>query len=311
VLIRAAVEANIIDKLYTLAIDEMFSASLQMQTIRFHANASSVYQVVNLRNNTMYTVMANSSAASPVGVCSMMACGNSSCPGQMRGLNNMLATPVSETYLGPGFKVRYMDCHRWGRAFSTASGDNYTAYYHFQQGNWTMKKETFVSLPKRILVNGSVAGRAFSHSYEIVDMVPQVSNADVFDPCKVIFMGALGLPSGTPMVGCGCEATAPATPAVLPTTEMTMSKQNAALIGLLVPLLTLGLGVIAGKYFERRDTAGLESMRARRGGEAAASGARGRAWGAGRGGAAGGRAPASHVAMAWGRSTNWGAREHS
>jgi hypothetical protein len=153
-----------------MSIDEYFSASQQMQTIRSHDNSSHTVQILDMQNNTMYRVVQNTSGERPVGICTVTHCGNTTCPGQVRGLATVYLPSAQQIYDGPGHKVRNIMCYRWSRNFSNHAS-NFSAFYHFQQDNWKSTTETYSTLLKRIMVNGTTAaGRAFSNSYEIVDV---------------------------------------------------------------------------------------------------------------------------------------------
>ena len=96
--------------------------------------------------------------------------------------------------------VRGIDCERWSRNFSIPFGPSDVSrgvvYYYFPISSWSNRGETFHRLIKRVeLVGERVNGtstRPYSHSYEFVNLVPAITNRDVFNPCYVLQMGGLG-----------------------------------------------------------------------------------------------------------------------
>jgi len=258
------IEANFLSSSSTLIVDEFHSTTLHRQTLRMHNNFTSMIQLWDMQNQTMYTVTSDASEQVQAGHCTQVACPGGVCPGQVQGLGMLfpyISSLSGQQYAGNSFKVRGITCMRWamnhtdGRPGVLFNSSNYTVQYNYQD-NWGSSFLPFQRMLKRILVNGTtLSGRTFANTYEVVDMVPFVNSPEIlFDPCLVAYTGPLGMPPGSLMYGCGCEAQRP--PAVTPaghTTTLSLSPLSATAIGVLVPLFTLGLGVLAGKWFERRD----------------------------------------------------------
>jgi hypothetical protein len=119
--------------------------------------------------------------------------------------------------------------------------------------SWKNRGEQYHRLLKRIEVFGTSAGRggsySYSHSYELVNFVPAVINPDVFDPCRVLNMGPLGVQYNVTITGCGCDALATAVP---PSPSPSSSGGNAGLAGrIIIPLLTLVVGAGGGLFVGR------------------------------------------------------------
>jgi hypothetical protein len=105
------------------------------------------------------------------------------------------------TFDGVGVtNVRGIVTERWSRNFSFAFGPDTSAgiaSYYFPVSSWSNRGESFHRLIKRVEVNGTHTAAngsawAFFHTYEFVNLVPAITNADVFNPCLVLQAGGLG-----------------------------------------------------------------------------------------------------------------------
>ena len=129
------------------------------------------------------------------------------------------------------------------------------AFYYFPLSSWSNRGEAFHRLLKRVEVNGTHfsangAQRAFSHSYEFVNMVPAITNADVFNPCYVLQSGGLGVSRAYSVTGCGCDKKPSTAPP--PAKGSACSAGSLAALGILLPLFTLGIGAAVGVCVARK-----------------------------------------------------------
>ena len=251
---------------YSLLLKEYASAALGRRTLISHSNTTAQAQVQDVKNNVTYTLIQNTTY--PNGLCTASTCVPSprqNCSGGLQGLESFYSLGAGNPISFDGknvLNVRGISCERWSRAISMTPPSGRgppqpmtaIAYFYFPVSSWSNRGESFHRLLKRIAVNGtSRRSGNFSHSYEFVDMVPAVSNADVFDPCLVLHSGPMGVPLTSAVTGCGCEsrfpqvcaAPAPATPApALPS-----SSSNGGLIAAVVilPLIALASGYCLGR----------------------------------------------------------------
>ena len=255
------IEANFgLTKQYTLVRQQYQSAAWNKVTAVEHSNMMRVAVVQDFNTNMTYTVQQNTTY--PNGVCVPTSCRNtplSQCGTTVPDLNVFFNLGDGQPISFEGVNlanVRGISCERWTRNFSFTSpmgSSNGTARYYVPVSSWKNRGEQYHRLLKRIEVFGTSAGRGgsygYSHSYEFVNFVPAVINPDVFDPCRVLNMGPLGVQYNVTITGCGCDALATAVP---PSPSPSSSGGNAGLAGrIIIPLLTLVVGAGGGLFVGR------------------------------------------------------------
>ena len=196
-------------------------------------------------------------AAYPNGVCEMTRV-NFAADIRLRTSAEFLEVDMADASLrfdGVNVKnVRGINCERWSRNFTIPFGPSAVAqglvFYYFPISSWSHRGESFHRLVKRVEVAGTYTNatgvRPFSHSYEFVNLVPAVTNRDIFNPCYVLQMGGLGTSRATTVTGCGCDANKPAA------APAGSSGGKMIALGLLLPLFTLALGAGVGLCIGRR-----------------------------------------------------------
>jgi hypothetical protein len=254
------IEANFgLSKGYTLVRKQYQSAAENKITAVQHSNMLRLVVIQDFNSNTTYTIQQNSSF--PQGICEMTACRNtplSQCGTVVPDLSALFNVGDGQPIVFEGVNlanVRGITCERWTRnyTFSSPQGSSSgTARYYVPVSSWHNRGEQYHRLLKRIEIFGTSRGggasNQYSHSYEFVDFVPQVINTDVFDPCRVLKMGPLGVLNNATVTGCGCDAPAPV-PAAPASTGGSGSGSLAARI--IIPLLTLVVGAGGGVFVGR------------------------------------------------------------
>jgi hypothetical protein len=153
--------------------------------------------------------MLKQNATYPNGVCEVSRAGrgpmdSGAADGKLKTSAEFLETDLADPTLrfdGVNVKnVRGINCERWSRNFTIPFGQGDmsqgTVYYSFPVSSWSNRGESFHRLIKRVEVVGTRVNatgmRPYSHSYEFVNLIPAVTNRDVFNPCYVLQMGGLG-----------------------------------------------------------------------------------------------------------------------
>jgi hypothetical protein len=195
------------------------------------------------------------------------------------------------SYLGDSWKARGILCNAWRRPVAMGNATS-QAYYYFSRSDWVAHNEQYRNMLKRIIVNGSSTGgnvSNVSNVYEFIDLVPSIKNDAVFDPCQVLYMSSLGLKPSSTVFGCGCDLQQPPLPPAPPPSPLSppssphagplqaslappssggsapaLGTLPTALISVLVPFFTLSLGVLAGKWYERKEWLGRSNVADRR-----------------------------------------------
>ena len=224
----------------------------------------SVVQVQDRSKNITYNLKQN--ATFPNGVCEILTPGGGAndggtVDGKLRTSAEFLAFDLADPTLrfdGVNVKnVRGINCERWSRNFTIPFGPSDVSrgvvYYYFPISSWSNRGESFHRLVKRVELMGehiNASGtRPYSHSYEFVNLVPAITNRDVFNPCYVLQMGGLGTSRAVAVSGCGCDAKKPA---AAPASGSACSSGKMVALGLLLPLFTLGIGAAVGLCVGRR-----------------------------------------------------------
>ena len=254
------IEANFgLSKAYTLVRQQYQSAAVNKITAVQHSSMLRLVVIQDFNTNTTYTIQQNSTY--PQGVCEMTSCRNtplSQCGTTVPDLNVLFNLGDGQPIVFEGVNlanVRGITCERWTRnyTFNSPQGSSSgTAHYYVPVSSWHNRGENYHRLLKRIEISGTTQGGGasyqYSHSYEFVDFVPDVINTDVFDPCRVLKMGPLGVLNNATVTGCGCDTPAPV-PAAPASTVGSGSGSLAARI--IIPLLTLVVGAGGGVFVGR------------------------------------------------------------
>jgi hypothetical protein len=201
----ATIECNFAEKGYTMVRQEFYSTALNKIAIVQHSNLARSVQVQDLSKNVTYSLSQN--ASFPNGLCVAQPIRPSPLVGTQGGKLQSTADflqfdPTQAiTFDGVGVtNVRGIVTERWSRNFSFAFGPDTSAgiaSYYFPVSSWSNRGESFHRLIKRVEVNGTHTAAngsawAFFHTYEFVNLVPAITNADVFNPCLVLQAGGLG-----------------------------------------------------------------------------------------------------------------------
>lgn len=253
------IEANFgLSKAYTMVRQQYQSAAANKITAVQHSSMQRLVVIQDFNTNSTFTIQQNSSY--PQGICEMTSCRGtplSQCGTTVPDLSVLFKLGDGQPIAFEGVNlanVRGITCERWTRNYSfsspvgTSSG---TARYYVPVSSWHNRGEAYHRLLKRIEIFGSSAGPGggmgspYSHSYEFVDFVPDVINTDVFDPCRVLKMGPLGVLNNGTVTGCGCDTPAPA---AQPASSGGSSGLAARII---IPLLTLVVGAGGGLFVGR------------------------------------------------------------
>lgn len=256
----ATVEANFgLSKAYTLVHTEYRSKARNAVTIVSHTHLQRQVQIHDYTANVTVTLIENNTY--PHGFCTKG-------PIEVRGLglvaNGSLPSIASYLQFGDAFPVTFdgvnkmgvrgIDCESWSRPNFKMGPITGNLKYYFPVTEWKNAHESYHRLLKRIELNGfnplghdhSPDPHNFSHTYDFINMAPAVSNEDVFNPCLVLQMGPLGSPRALGSVtGCGCDTST--TAASVDTSSMYTYSDMVAL-GVILPLLTLALGIVMGLY---------------------------------------------------------------
>jgi len=244
------IEANFgLSKAYTMVRQEYKSREENKITVVEHSNMLRTVTIQDYTKNVTYKLLQN--ATYPNGVCEATACRNtplSQCNGQVQDTAALFTLGDGQPIFFDGVNlknVRGISCERWSRNFTITTpfgNDTGVASYYFPISSWKNRGENFHRLLKRIEVVGFSRRGAFSHSYEWLNMVPAVSNVDVFNPCRVLAMGPMGVSQSSVMKGCGCDV-----PAQPPAKGGKMyGPGSMAALGIILPLFTLAVGHYMG-----------------------------------------------------------------
>jgi hypothetical protein len=190
-----------------------------------HSSYSKQTRLVNLDHDKMIVLHKNETF--PDGHCEDHALSNSMVRFLTRGGNHTLMSTaemfgvkgdspdVYHGVTGAGEYVRGIPCEKWTRnvtmpAFgSFASSHAYTFEFYFPVSSWAIRRESYHRMLSRVVIRSDKGfrGGPVLHYYDFVDMIPEVTDMRVFNPCDVY--------SGKPLAG-NCTCGLPGAPAPAP-----------------------------------------------------------------------------------------------
>jgi hypothetical protein len=192
----ATVEANIINKGYTFAMREYYSATRNNVRLDLHSNGTDTVLFQDY-NASKITIVRGANSTYPHGVCSARDMNANFSSFATDSNNSLLSTSeflrftvngTSATYVPGHFSVRGIECEVW---MQNMTGTNYSfnTYFYFPVSQWLVAREGYHRLLAMISVNGtrnSSGSLNFTeHEYHFVNMRPDITTDEIFDPCIV------------------------------------------------------------------------------------------------------------------------------